>query len=112
MLNYIDDFGGITVDHHTATHHFHMLQSLLQHLSLKEAAYKASPLAQAITWLRPWFTTIEMSVTIPQEKFKDTLQLVEDWAGRQVGSQHSPALDCPWQVATHSSVLPVCQTFP
>ena len=51
MLNYIDDFGGIAMDHHTATHHFRMLQSLLQHLGLNEAAHKASSPAQAMTWL-------------------------------------------------------------
>ena len=65
-----------------------MLQSLLQRLSLKEAAHKASFPAQAMTWLGLWFNTVEMSVTIPQEKLKDTLWLVEDWAGRQAANIH------------------------
>ena len=43
VLNYIDDFGGIARDHHTATHLFHMLQSLLQRFWLKEEAHTASP---------------------------------------------------------------------
>ena len=87
-LNYIDDFGGIAGDHHTATHHFHMLQSLLLHLGLKEAAHKASPPAQVMTWLGLQFDTIEMSVTIPLEKLQDTLRLVEDCVGRQAANIH------------------------
>ena len=63
-LNYIDNFGGIAGDHDMATLHFHMLQTLLQHLGLKEAAHKASPPAQAMTWLDLRFDTIEMIVTI------------------------------------------------
>ena len=78
MLHYIDDFGGVATVHHTTTQHFHMLQSLLQFLSRKDAAPKASPSAQAMTWLGLWFNTVEMSITIPQEKLMDTLWLVED----------------------------------
>ena len=102
VLNDIDDLGGIAMDHHTATCHFLIL---LRCRGLKEAAYKASHAAQAMTWLGLWFNTIEMSVTIPLEKLMDTLRLVEE-------SQHSPASGSHWQVATHSSVLPVCQAFP
>ena len=76
------------MDHHTATHHFHMLQSLLQHLGLNEAAHKTSPPAQAMTWLGLLFNTVKMSVTIPQEKLKDTLRLVEDWASRCAANIH------------------------
>ena len=43
VLNYIDDFGGLAGDHDTATLHFHLLQTLLRRLGLKEAAHKASP---------------------------------------------------------------------
>ena len=88
MVNCIDDFGGAATDHHTSTQNFHMFQNLLQCLGLKEAAHKASPPDQAMTWLGIWFNTVEMSVTIPQEKLKDTFQLVEDWAIRQAANIH------------------------
>ena len=78
MLNYIHDFGGIAADHHKATLHFNKIHTLLWRLGLKEAAHKASPLAQVMTWLGLWFDTIEMSVKIPLEKLQDTLRLVED----------------------------------
>ena len=76
------------MDHHTATRHFHMFQSLLQCLGLKEAAHKASPTAQVMTWLGLQFDTSEMSVTIPLAKLQDTLQLVEDWVSRQAANIH------------------------
>ena len=88
VLNYIDQFGGVAADHHTATQYFHMLQSLLQHLELKEAAHKASPPTQTMTWLGLWFNTVEMSVTILQENRQDMLQLVKDLASKQAANIH------------------------
>ena len=88
MLNYIDDFGGVTAESHTATQHFHMLQSLLQHIGLKETAHKASPPTQAMTWQGLQFNTVKMSVTIPQENLKDILRLIEDWVSRQAANIH------------------------
>ena len=41
-----------------------------------------------MTWLGLQFNTVEMSVTIPPEKLKDTLWLVDDWAGRQAANIH------------------------
>ena len=87
-LNYIDDCGGIAGDHHTATRHFHMLQSQLQCLGLKDAALKAYTQAQAMTWLGLWFDTIEMSVTNPPAMVQDTLRVIEDWAGKQAANIH------------------------
>ena len=78
VLNYIDDFGGIAGDHHMATLHFHMLQTLLRCLGLKEAYHNASHPAQAMTWLSLRFDTVEMTVTMPPEKLQDTLWFIED----------------------------------
>ena len=104
MLNYIDDFGGIAGNHDTATLHFHMLQTLLRSLGLKEAAHKASPPAEAMTWLGLRFDTVEMTVTIPPEKLQDTVRLVEDWVGRQAGRQPT------YTNFRHSSES--CHTYP
>ena len=86
VLNYNGDFEGVVTYHHTATQHFYMLQSLLQCLDLKGAVHKASPPAQAMTWLSIHFDTVEMSVTIKQKKLNDTLWLVKDWGSRKAAN--------------------------
>ena len=68
--------------------HFHILQTLFWRIGLKEAAHKASPPAQAMTWLGLQFDTVEMTVTFPSEKLQNTFQLVEDWVSRQAANIH------------------------
>ena len=83
--NYIDDLGGVASDEQTAAQHFVILLSLLQHLGLKEALYKSSAPAQAMTWLGPCFNTMD---TIRQENMQDTLHLVEEWDTRRSANIH------------------------
>ena len=43
LLNYIDDFGGVTASKQLADHHFKWLQATMGHLGLVGAKHKASP---------------------------------------------------------------------
>ena len=47
LLNYIDDFGGVTSSQFEAESHFFQLQGLLETLGLQEACHKASPLPRS-----------------------------------------------------------------
>ena len=73
VLYYIDEFGGVASDKHTATQQLDMY-SLLQclGLKLKETAHKASPPAQAMIWLSLCFNTEDMLVTIPWENLQES----------------------------------------
>ena len=76
LLNYIDDFGGVASTEAEATSHFNSLCDLLKHLGLQEAAHKAHPPLQVMTWLGLNFDAISMTVTIPEDKMSDTMQLI------------------------------------
>ena len=65
-----------------------MLHGLLEHLGLKEVLHKASAPAQTMTWLGLHFNTVDMTVSIPQEKMQDTLWLVEEWSAKGSANVH------------------------
>ena len=70
LLNYIDDFGGVTSSQSTADSHFSQLQNLLAKLGLQEARHKPSPPSQVMVWMGFRFDMVAMtqSVTLPPEK--------------------------------------------
>ena len=80
LLNYIDEFGGVAVSSAIAHTHFVALQTLLGELGLQEAAHKASPPAQTLTWLGFFFDTINMTVTLPPAKLAKIFSLTRQWA--------------------------------
>ena len=60
------------------THHLGTSHTSLRHLCLHEAVHKTSTPSQVFIWLGLKFDTINMSITIPEEKMADTMQLVEE----------------------------------
>ena len=107
-LHYIDDFGAVPMDKQMATQHFSMLHRLLEHLGLDETLHKASAPAHAMTRLGLHFNTVDMTVSIPQEKMQDRLLLVEEWSPKRF-SQHALAMGPPQKTVPYSAELLVGQ---
>ena len=76
LISYINDIGSVANTEAKATSHFNSLHTLLWCLSMQEAIHNAQPPLQVMTWLRLRFDSINMTVTIPEEKMDDNMQLV------------------------------------
>lgn len=53
----------------------------MDHLGLVEAKHKASPPFKVMVWLGLYVDTINMTITIPQEKLAKSTRLVAEWQG-------------------------------
>jgi hypothetical protein len=89
ILVYIDDFAGVSTSRESAEQHFHTLQATLKQLGLQEAAHKASPPTQKLIWLGLEFSSVDMTVALPEDKLQATLQLVSEWQGKHSATLHS-----------------------
>ncbi len=79
---YIDDFAGAAPSKDQAQQDFLSMRALLLALGLAEAQHKASPPSQKMTWLGLEYNTLDMTMSIPPAKLKETLLLVRDWLAR------------------------------
>ena len=68
VVSYIDGYEGIATDQATAVTHFTNLRTLLAKLGLQEVAHKASPPSQVLVWLGLQLDTVDMTVSLPQDK--------------------------------------------
>ena len=78
VLAYINDFRGVAQGKNLACKHFKQLQTKLQQLGLQEALHKAAYPATNMVWLGLEFDSCSMTVSIPQEKLQESLQLAEE----------------------------------
>ena len=62
--------------------------AILRHLGILKAVYKASGPAQVMIWLILKVDTINMTITILEEKMADTLQLVDEWSCKSYANIH------------------------
>ena len=88
VLAYIDDFGGVAQGKNLAGKHFNQLRKKLQQLGLQEALHKAAPPATNMVWLGLEFDSCSMTVSIPQEKLQEALQLAEEWNKKPSATLH------------------------
>ena len=82
-LCHINDFVGVAPCPITAQAGFKTLRHLLNDLGLREALEKATPPTTRLTWIGVEFDTELMEMRIPEQKVKETLRLVREWALRQ-----------------------------
>jgi hypothetical protein len=83
VLNYIDDFGGVASNEQQAQVAFSKLQSTLMELGLQEAKHKASAPTQRLQWLGLWYDTVAMTVSIPKDKLRDTMIMLNEWSNKR-----------------------------
>ena len=78
-VNYCDDFGGVEQTMHKATASYSALGSLLLDLGVSEAADKACAPATTMVFLGVHFDTVEMVMSVPQEKLQELRSDLEVW---------------------------------
>jgi hypothetical protein len=86
-LVYIDDFAGVAASHKEAYEDFKCMQSLLHNLGLEEAKHKACPPSQRMIWLGLEFNTLDMTVSIPQDKMQEILSIVREWLPKKTATR-------------------------
>ena len=77
---YIDDFGGGEIDKIKAEAALSSLQNTLVDLGLDEAKHKVCEPTQKMIWLGILFDTINMTMSIPEQKLKDIMEELKCWA--------------------------------
>ena len=73
--NYVDDFGGCDTPERAADS-FHALQHLFHFLGIDSATEKDCPPSTFMVFLGILFNTVTMTMSIPQEKLSELLQLI------------------------------------
>ena len=86
VINYIDDFGGADTPSR-AESAFEFLQFLLRDLGVDEAKKKAVGPTTIMTFLGIQIDTEAMTVSVPQEKLLEVIDVLEDWLGKQKASK-------------------------
>ena len=88
VLAYIDDFEGVAQGKNLACMHFKQLLTKLQQLGLQEALHKVAHPATNMVWLGLKFDSCSMTMSIPQEKLQEALQLAEKWNKKPSATLH------------------------
>ena len=84
---YLDDFGGAEHSLARADAALDTLQSIMAELGVVEATRKVCRPSQVMVWLGILFNTIEMTMTIPDEKMAEIGEVLREWEGKQRATQ-------------------------
>lgn len=82
-LAYLDDYAGCAPAKSTAQHSYDEFRCLAAHLGLQLADHKCQPPTQVITWLGYEINTLKMTVSVPQAKLDEVLDLCHLWLGKR-----------------------------
>ena len=80
---YLDDFGGAERTYEQAFKALSSLQGILRELGVREAIHKVCGPTQRMVWLGLLYNTIDMTISIPEEKLLEIMELLKVWEGRQ-----------------------------
>ena len=78
-IAYIDDFGGAEADENTAERALTVLQTLFEELGVQENLAKVCRPAQVLTWLGIQFDTLQMTMSLSQEKLVEIADTLRTW---------------------------------
>ena len=79
---YLDDFGGAEPDGATAWAALTQLQHIMADLGVVEAKHKVHEPAQIMVWLGIEYDSCAMTMTIPDAKMREIMQVLGEWTGR------------------------------
>ena len=82
VLAYIDDFCGAHASFPEAACAFAEFEALCEILGLKIAPEKSAYPSTTMEWLGFEFNTVDMQITIPQDKLREVLALMDTWTTR------------------------------
>ena len=80
---YIDDFGGAERTEDEARMALETLQGDFKELGLVEAQHKVFQPTTCMPWLGIWINTVEMTLSITDDKLQEIMRAVEDWRHAQ-----------------------------
>ena len=80
---YLDDFGGAERTKEEAERALNTLQGVMRDLGVAEAAHKVCRPAQVMVWLGIRYDSRDMTMTIPEAKLREIVQILRDWEGRR-----------------------------
>ena len=86
--NYVDDFGGCDTPER-ATDSFRALEHLFHFLGIDSATEKDCPPSTFMVFLGILFNTVAMTMSIPQEKLSELLQLILHFSHADCITRHS-----------------------
>ena len=84
---FIDDFGGAELDCGVATNAFGTLRTILYNVGLDEAEHKACPPSTKMIWLGINVDSVEMTLSIPEQKLVEVKSMVSAWSGHQMANK-------------------------
>jgi hypothetical protein len=85
---YVDDFIGLFPELKGAQDAFEEGKNTLSDLGVDRSVDKDMGPTTEIKWIGVIFNTINMTVTIPQEKIKEALQMIRDWLRKKTATRH------------------------
>ena len=80
---YLDDFGGAERTEEEAAAALSKLRDIMAELGVQPAEHKTCGPTQTMVWLGLLYDTINMTISIPQPKLEEIMQLLLEWDGRQ-----------------------------
>lgn len=86
IVNYIDDLAGAEVEDRVEEADI-ALRDMLLELGLDEAANKALSPDTCMTFLGIQFDSVALTLTVPADKLKEILSLLDDWIGRTTATK-------------------------
>ena len=84
---YLDDFGGAEGTRERAMAALEELQHIMLQLGVVEAKHKVCQPARRMIWLGLWYDSVAMTVSIPQVKLREIMDILEEWKGKTRASQ-------------------------
>ena len=84
---YLDDFGGAEASRGRAETALQTLQDVMSELGVCEAKHKICRPSQRMIWLGLWYDTIAMTVSIPEAKLSEIMQVLREWESKKRASQ-------------------------
>ena len=84
---YLDDFGGAEAGEERALRALRTLQAIMRELGVAEAEHKVHLPAQRMVWLGIIYDTVDMRMSIPQDKMAEIMEVLQQWDGRTMTTQ-------------------------
>ena len=84
---FIDDFGGAELHHNVSSDALTTLQNVIYNVGLVEAPGKTFQPSTRMPWLGIDIDSVEMTLSIPQQKLQEVKSVVKQWEGREMANR-------------------------
>ena len=84
---YLDDFGGAEATLQRADEALGSLQNIMADLGVREAKHKVCQPTQRMIWLGLWYDSVAMTISIPEAKLTEIMEILREWEKKSRASQ-------------------------